>query len=263
MKAYLDLLQRVLDEGCPSNDRTNTGTISVFGQHLKIPIYPEFPLLTTKKIYWRSVLYELFWFLSGSKNIQYLKDNKVGIWDSWANDNGDVGPLYGYLWRNWPGEAGPVDQLQCVIENIRKDPFSRRHVVTAWNPALLSDQALPPCHIMFQFYVRKGRLSCHLNQRSGDVFLGVPFNIASYSLLTYLVARVTGLVPHELSYTIVDCHLYSNHVKQAIEQLSRRPKSLPSVSIVTDATEIDEISPTEIFLNEYDPHPTIKAPVAV
>jgi thymidylate synthase len=263
MRAYLELLQRILDEGVIKEDRTGTGTRSVFGHQMRFDLSDRFPLLTTKKVHLKSIVHELLWFLSGGTNIGPLKSAGVTIWDEWADADGELGPVYGYQWRSWPGPQGPIDQIAGVIEGLRHNPDSRRHIVSAWNVGFLHEMALPPCHLLFQFWVGNGRLSCQLYQRSADVFLGVPFNIASYALLTLMVAQVTGYQPGDFILTLGDTHLYSNHLEQAREQLTRRPRRLPRMEINPDRQEIDEFRFEDLHLTEYDPHPHIKAPIAV
>jgi thymidylate synthase len=261
---YLDLLRHVLDRGAAKDDRTGTGTISVFGYQMRFDLEQGFPLLTTKKLHLRSILHELLWFIQGSTNIQYLKDNGVSIWDEWADEQGELGPIYGYQWRHWPKPGGgEIDQLAQVVEQIRTTPDSRRMIVSAWNVADVENMALPPCHTMFQFYVAGGRLSCQLYQRSADIFLGVPFNIASYALLTQMMAQVCDLAPGEFVHTLGDAHLYSNHLDQAREQLSRQPRPLPRIEIDPSVRSIFDFRYEHFELVGYDPHPHIKAPVAV
>jgi thymidylate synthase len=264
MRQYLDLMQRILDEGVPKGDRTGTGTVALFGHQMRFDLAAGFPLLTTKKLHLKSIIHELLWFLSGETNIAYLKENGVRIWDAWADENGELGPVYGHQWRSWPGPDGRrFDQIAQVIEQIRTQPDSRRHIVSAWNVAEVDDMALPPCHTMFQFYVAQGRLSCQLYQRSADVFLGVPFNIASYALLTQLVARACDLAPGDFVHTLGDTHLYNNHLEQARLQLSRAPRELPTLRIDETPRSIFEYRYEHFELAGYDPHPHIKAPIAV
>lgn len=264
MKQYLDLLNHILDHGIEREDRTGTGTISIFGHQMRFDLSAGFPLLTTKKLHTRSIFYELLWFLKGDTNIQYLHDNGVTIWDEWADENGDLGPGYGSQWRSWPAPNGQsIDQITQVIKQIKTNPDSRRHIVTAWNPAEVDQMALPPCHAMFQFYVADGELSCQLYQRSGDVFLGVPFNIASYALLTMMVAQVTNLQPGEFILTLGDTHLYKNHLEQTQIQLSRDTRPLPQLRLNPDVDDIFAFRYEDIEVLNYDPHPGIKAPIAV
>ncbi|GAB2683042.1 thymidylate synthase [Thalassiella azotivora] len=264
MRQYHDLLRHVLENGTPKSDRTGTGTLSVFGYQNRYDLADGFPLVTTKKVHVRSVVGELIWFLKGSTNIRWLQERGISIWDEWADADGDLGPVYGYQWRSWPTpDGGSVDQISKVVESIRTNPDSRRHLVTAWNPADVDDMALPPCHTMFQFYVSDGRLSCQLYQRSADVFLGVPFNIASYALLTHMVAQVCDLQPGEFVHTFGDTHLYSNHLDQAREQLTRDPRPLPTLQLNPDVRSLDAFELEDVEVHGYDPHPAIKAPVAV
>jgi thymidylate synthase len=264
MQAYLALMQRVLDEGADKADRTGTGTRSVFGHQMRFDLSQGFPLLTTKKLHLKSIIVELLWFLRGDTNIAWLKSQGVSIWDEWADAEGDLGPVYGRQWRSWPTPDGRhVDQIQQVLEQIRGTPDSRRMIVSAWNVGELDRMALMPCHALFQFYVADGRLSCQLYQRSADIFLGVPFNIASYALLTMMVAQVTGLRPGDFVWTGGDCHLYANHLEQAKLQLSRSPRALPRMALNPEVQDLFAFSLGDFTLSDYDPHPHIKAPVAV
>ena len=264
MQAYQDLMRHVLANGTDKADRTGTGTRSVFGYQMRFDLSEGFPLLTTKKLHLRSIIHELLWFLRGDTNIQYLKDNNVSIWDEWADEAGNLGPVYGYQWRSWPAPDGRhIDQIANVVAQIKQNPDSRRLMVSAWNPALVDEMALPPCHALFQFYVADGRLSCQLYQRSADIFLGVPFNIASYALLTMMVAQVCGLQPGEFIHTFGDAHLYRNHFEQAELQLSRAPRPLPTMTINPDVADLFDFKFEDFELSGYDPHPHIKAAVAV
>jgi thymidylate synthase len=264
MRQYLDLMQHVLDHGVRKTDRTGTGTLSVFGYQMRFDLNDGFPLVTTKKIHVKSVVHELIWFLSGDTNIRYLTANSVSIWNEWADENGDLGPVYGAQWRSWPAGPGEtIDQIRQVVGGIRSNPDSRRLIVTAWNPADIDKQALPPCHCLFQFYVADGRLSCQLYQRSADIFLGVPFNIASYALLTMMIAHVTGLAPGEFVHTLGDAHLYLNHLEQARRQLSRDPRPLPQAHLNPEVRSIFDFVYQDFSLTGYDPHPHITAEVAV
>jgi len=264
MQAYLDLLRHILDHGTPKSDRTGTGTRSIFGYQMRFDLADGFPLVTTKKLHLKSILHELLWFLRGETNIAYLKEHGVSIWDEWADERGELGPIYGYQWRSWPAPGGRhIDQISDVIERIRHTPDSRRLIVSAWNVADLDEMALPPCHLLFQFYVAEGRLSCQMYQRSADVFLGVPFNIASYALLTLMVAQVTNLAPGEFIHTLGDAHLYNNHLEQARVQLEREPRPLPMLRINRNVKSIFDFRYDDFRLEAYQPHPHIAAPVAV
>ena len=264
MKPYLDLMRHVLEHGTRKDDRTGTGTLSVFGWQMRYNLAEGFPLVTTKKCHLRSILHELLWFLQGDTNIQYLKENGVSIWDEWADENGNLGPVYGHQWRSWPKpDGGTIDQISEVVKTLKTNPDSRRIIVSAWNVADLDKMALAPCHAFFQFYVADGKLSCQLYQRSADIFLGVPFNIASYALLTLMMAQVTGLQPGDFVHTLGDAHLYSNHLDQAREQLSREPRPLPTMTLNPEVKDIFAFRFEDFTLSGYDPHPAIKAPVAV
>jgi len=264
MKQYLDLMRHVRDNGVFKEDRTGTGTTSIFGHQMRFNLADGFPMVTTKKLHLRSIIHELLWFLSGNTNIQYLKDNGVKIWDEWADENGDLGPVYGYQWRSWPTPEGQhIDQISQLMEQIKNNPDSRRLIVSAWNVAYVDSMALPPCHTLFQFYVAEGKLSCQLYQRSADIFLGVPFNIASYALLTLMVAQITGLKPGEFIHTFGDAHLYSNHLEQTNEQLNREPHSLPQMKINPNVKSIFDFKYEDFELINYSSHPHISAPVAV
>ena len=264
MRQYLDLMRHVLDHGHRKSDRTGTGTLSVFGHQMRFDLAEGFPLVTTKKCHLKSIIHELLWFLKGDTNIQYLKDNGVKIWDEWADESGDLGPVYGYQWRSWPTpDGGHIDQISQVIEQIKNTPDSRRLIVSAWNVADVDRMKLPPCHAFFQFYVADGKLSCQLYQRSADIFLGVPFNIASYALLTLMVAQVCGLKPGDFVHTLGDAHLYLNHLDQTREQLSREPRLLPTMKINPVVRNIFDFRFEDFTLEGYDPHSAIKAPVAV
>ena len=264
MQAYLDLLDHVLTKGVRKDDRTGTGTLSVFGYQMRFDLADGFPLVTTKKLHLKSIIHELLWFLRGDTNVRYLRENGVSIWDEWADAEGELGPVYGRQWRSWPTpEGGAIDQITQLLSDIRRNPDSRRLIVSAWNPADVSKMALPPCHCLFQFNVADGRLSCQLYQRSADIFLGVPFNIASYALLTHMVAQVTGLKPGDFIHTFGDAHLYLNHLEQARTQLARAPRPLPTLKLNPDVTDLFAFRFEDVAIEGYDPHPHIKAPVAV
>lgn len=264
MQPYLDLMRHVMRHGVRKDDRTGTGTLSVFGHQMRFDLAQGFPLLTTKKVHTKSIIYELLWFLRGDTNIRYLKDHGVSIWDEWANENGDLGPVYGAQWRSWPAPDGRhIDQISQVTSAIRENPDSRRLIVSAWNVSEIERMALPPCHLLFQFYVAQERLSCQLYQRSADIFLGVPFNIASYALLTMMMAQATGLKPGEFVHTLGDAHLYLNHLEQVHTQLAREPRALPSMRLNPEKTSLLDFDFEDFELLNYDPHPSIKAPVAV
>jgi thymidylate synthase len=264
MKTYLDLMRHVLEHGARKEDRTGTGTLSVFGYQMRFPLQERFPLLTTKKVHLKSVIHELLWFLQGSTNVEYLRAHGVTIWDEWADAKGELGPVYGYQWRSWPAPDGRhIDQIADVVKQIRSNPHSRRLIVSAWNVADIPRMALAPCHAFFQFYVADGRLSCQMYQRSADIFLGVPFNIASYALLTLMIAQVTGLKPGEFIHTLGDAHLYLNHLEQAREQLSRAPRQLPVMRVNPEVRDLLAFRFEDFTLEGYDPHPAIRAPIAV
>lgn len=264
MQTYLDLMAHVLENGTDRGDRTGTGTRSVFGHQMRFDLREGFPVVTTKKLHLRSIIIELLWFLKGETNIKWLKENGVSIWDEWADEDGELGPVYGYQWRSWPTpDGGSIDQIKGLIKSLKENPNSRRHIVSAWNPALVDDMALPPCHTMFQFYVADGKLSCQLYQRSADIFLGVPFNIASYALLTMMLAQVCDLEVGDFVHTFGDAHLYHNHFEQAREQLSRKPFPLPTMKINPDVKDLFEFKYEDFTLEGYEAHPTIKAPIAV
>ena len=264
MKQYLDLLRHVLDHGAPKGDRTGTGTLSVFGHQMRFDLQDGFPVVTTKKLHLKSIIYELLWFLRGDTNTANLNEHGVTIWNDWADEQGNLGPIYGYQWRSWPAPNGqPIDQLQRVVDEIRSNPTSRRLIVSAWNVADLSEMALAPCHLLFQFYVSGGRLSCQLYQRSADLFLGVPFNIASYALLTVMVAQVTGLATGEFIHTFGDAHIYNNHIDQVQLQLGRDPRSLPTMHLNPEIKSLSQFTYEDLTLKGYDPHPRIPAPIAV
>ena len=260
MRQYLNLLEHILENGTKKSDRTGTGTVSCFGHQMRFDLSEGFPVLTTKKLHLRSIIHELLWFIQGDTNIKYLKENKVRIWDEWADENGDLGPVYGYQWRSWPNPDGTsTDQIKNLIDSLTNNPDSRRHIVSAWNPSFIDEMALPPCHCLFQFYVADGKLSCQLYQRSADTFLGVPFNIASYALFTMMLAQVCGYQPGDFVHTFGDVHLYSNHIEQTHEQLSREPRALPSLIINPDVKDLFEFKFEDFELVNYDPHPHIKA----
>jgi thymidylate synthase len=264
MRQYHDLLRLVLERGVAKSDRTGTGTLSVFGHQMRFDLADGFPLVTTKKLHLRSIVHELLWFLRGETNVRYLRENGVTIWDEWADESGELGPVYGHQWRSWPArDGGTIDQIAQVLDQIRRNPDSRRLIVTAWNPADIDRMRLPPCHCLFQFYVAGGRLSCQLYQRSADIFLGVPFNIASYALLTMMIARATGLQPGEFVHTLGDAHLYSNHLEQARLQLAREPRPLPEMELDPSVRDLFAFRYPHFRLVGYDPHPHIPAPVAV
>ena len=264
MKPYLDLMRHVLERGARKSDRTGTGTLSTFGWQMRFDLAAGFPLLTTKKVHFKSVVYELLWFLKGDTNVRWLQEHGVTIWDEWADERGELGPVYGSQWRSWPApDGGAIDQIAQVVDSIRTRPDSRRHIVTAWNPAEIAKMKLPPCHVLFQFYVAEGRLSCQMYQRSADIFLGVPFNIASYALLTLMTSQVCGLKPGEFVHTFGDAHLYSNHLEQAREQLARAPRPLPRMRLNPAVKDIFGFRYEDFTLEAYDPHPAIRAPIAV
>jgi len=264
MQQYLTLVRHILDHGAPKADRTGTGTLSVFGYQMRFDLSAGFPLLTTKKLHLRSIIYELLWFLRGDTNVRFLNENKVTIWDEWADANGELGPVYGYQWRSWPAPDGRhIDQISGVIDQIKRNPDSRRHIVSAWNVADIDKMALAPCHALFQFHVAEGKLSCQMYQRSADVFLGVPFNLASYALLTMMVAQVCNLAVGDFVFTLGDAHLYVNHLDQAREQLTRDPRALPAMRLNPGVSSIFDFNFSDFTLENYDPHPSIKAPIAV
>ena len=264
MQQYLDLINHVINDGNNKSDRTGTGTRSVFGYQMRFDLENSFPLLTTKKIHFKSIIYELLWFLNGDTNIKYLNENGINIWNEWADENGDLGPVYGYQWRSWPSKTGgKIDQISQLIEQLKMNPDSRRHIVSAWNPSDVDEMALPPCHCLFQFYVSQGSLSCQLYQRSADIFLGVPFNIASYSLLTIMIAKILNLKPGEFIHTFGDAHLYNNHFDQAREQIQRTPKTSPKIKILSSPDSIFDFQYNDFVLEDYNPHPHISAPIAV
>ena len=264
MKQYLELIEKILNEGVDRSDRTGTGRKSIFGHQMHFNLEDGFPLVTTKKVHLKSIIHELIWFIAGSTNIKYLKENGVSIWDEWADENGDLGPVYGAQWRSWPDpEGGSVDQIQKLIESIKKNPNSTRHVVSAWNPALVDEMALPPCHALFQFFVADSKISCQLYQRSADVFLGVPFNIASYALLTMMIAQVCDLVPDKFVHTLGDAHLYLNHLEQANLQITREPLKLPFIKINPSVKNLEDFKYEDFEIIDYESHPAISAPISV
>lgn len=264
MKQYLDLLDHVMKHGVEKRDRTGTGTVSTFGYQMRFDLTDRFPLMTTKKLHLKSIIHELLWFLSGDTNVKYLRENGVRIWNEWADADGNLGPVYGYQWRSWPAADGrTIDQVKTVVESLKGNPDSRRHIISAWNVGEIEKMALPPCHILFQFYVADGKLSCQLYQRSADIFLGVPFNIASYSLLTMMMAQVTGYKPGEFIHTLGDAHIYLNHVEQVRLQLSREPRRLPRMTINPEIRDILGFTYGDFSLTEYDPHPAIKGEISV
>jgi thymidylate synthase len=263
MKQYHDILHKTLNEGVLKNDRTGTGTVSIFGHQMRFDLAEGFPLVTTKKLHTKSIFYELLWFLKGETNIAFLKENNVRIWDEWADKNGDLGPIYGYQWRSWPTESGQVDQVSELVERLKSDPDSRRHILSAWNVGMISQMALPPCHVLFQFYVAGGRLSCQLYQRSADLFLGVPFNIASYAALTMMIAQVCGYEPGEFIHTLGDAHIYTNHIEQVKLQLTREPMPLPKLELNASVKDIFGFTYSDFCITGYQSHPHIKGEVAV
>jgi thymidylate synthase len=263
MRQYLDLLERVLAHGTEKSDRTGTGTRSVFGEQLRVDLRDRFPLVTTKRVHFKSIVHELLWFIAGDTNVRYLQENDVTIWDEWADENGNLGPVYGSQWRSWPSERGGIDQLAEVVDEIRTNPDSRRLLVSAWNPGEIPSMALPPCHLLFQFYVADGALSCGVYQRSCDLFLGLPFNIASYALLTHMVARTTDLDVGDLVISFGDAHIYSNHLEQVLRQLAREPRELPTLRLDPAVKSVFDFRAEHIHLDNYDPHKGIKAPIAV
>ncbi|MDM8001916.1 MAG: thymidylate synthase [Bacteroidota bacterium] len=264
MKQYLDLLSHVMEHGVEKRDRTGTGTVSTFGYQMRFDLSERFPVLTTKKLHLKSIIHELLWFLSGNTNVRYLQEKGVKIWNEWADPDGNLGPVYGYQWRSWPAADGrTIDQVKGVVSSLKNNPDSRRHIISAWNVGELEKMALPPCHILFQFYVADGRLSCQLYQRSADIFLGVPFNIASYSLLTLMMAQVTGLKPGEFIHTLGDAHIYLNHIEQVRLQLTREPRRLPLMHLNPEVKDILEFRYEDFTLTEYDPHPAIKGDISV